>query len=65
MRASVFNMLRWAGYVKTHFSEPDLKRYYEENKEFFDQVMVSRQPRPDPGKPRGQRGRTPGGANRS
>ena len=40
MRASVANMLRWAHYVKARVTEADVKRYYDENKEFFDQIMI-------------------------
>jgi peptidyl-prolyl cis-trans isomerase C len=33
-------MLQWRAYVKTRLSEDDLKRYYLENKDFFDRVLV-------------------------
>lgn len=40
IRGSLTAMLQWAGYVKAHVTEDDLKRYYAESKEFFDQVAV-------------------------
>lgn len=40
VRDSVLNMLRWTNYVKARIGEADVKRYYDENKESFDQVMV-------------------------
>jgi peptidyl-prolyl cis-trans isomerase C len=33
-------MLQWTGYVQAEVKEEELKRYYEANKEFFDQVTV-------------------------
>ena len=32
--------LQWAAYIKPRTSDADLKRYYDENREFFDKVMV-------------------------
>lgn len=40
IRASVTTMLRWGNYVKTRINEADVRKYYGENKEFFDQVQV-------------------------
>jgi parvulin-like peptidyl-prolyl isomerase len=40
IRSSILDMLRWGEYVKTKINENDLKRYYTENKDFFDQVAV-------------------------
>lgn len=40
VRTSVLNMLQWAAYVKDKVTDADVKRYYDENKEFFDQVTV-------------------------
>ncbi len=33
-------MLQWAGYVKDHFSDADIKKYYDDNRDFFDRVAV-------------------------
>jgi peptidyl-prolyl cis-trans isomerase C len=33
-------MLQWTGFVKDNLSEADVKRYYDENRDFFDQVSV-------------------------
>jgi peptidyl-prolyl cis-trans isomerase C len=40
IKASILNMLRWTEHVKTRLKEEDVKRYYTENKEFFDKVTV-------------------------
>jgi hypothetical protein len=40
VRQNVSSMLQWVGYVNAHLTEADLKRYYDENKDFFDQVSV-------------------------
>jgi peptidyl-prolyl cis-trans isomerase C len=40
VRAHVLSMLQWVAFVKDKASEADLKRYYDENKEFFDEVTV-------------------------
>lgn len=40
LRHSVSSMLQWAGYVKIQLSEEELKKYFEMNREFFDQVSV-------------------------
>jgi len=40
VRANIVSMLQWAGYVKAHVAEANIKHYYDENKDFFDQVMV-------------------------
>jgi parvulin-like peptidyl-prolyl isomerase len=40
VKGNITNMLRWAGYVKTRLNEADVHKYYDENKEFFDQVQV-------------------------
>ena len=40
MRADVASMLQWRDYVKARVSEDDLKRYYQENKDFFDGITV-------------------------
>ncbi len=41
VRAGIANVIRWTAYVNAHVKEEDVKRYYDENKEFFDQVMVA------------------------
>ncbi|HXG12361.1 MAG TPA: peptidylprolyl isomerase [Gemmataceae bacterium] len=33
-------MLQWAAYVRARITDADLKRYYDENRDFFDQVKV-------------------------
>jgi parvulin-like peptidyl-prolyl isomerase len=40
LRTNILNMLRWAAYVKEHLTEPDIKRYYDENRDFFDRVAI-------------------------
>lgn len=40
VRTDILQMLQWAEYVKNRFTEADVKRYYDEYKEFFDQVQV-------------------------
>lgn len=40
VRGNLLNMLQWAGYVKDRVTDPVVKKYYEDNKEFFDQVTV-------------------------
>jgi peptidyl-prolyl cis-trans isomerase C len=40
VRKNVSNMLQWVNYVNLKVTEADLKHYYEENKDFFDQVSV-------------------------
>lgn len=40
LRGNLLNMLRWAGYVKGRVSDADARKYYDENKDFFDQVAV-------------------------
>jgi parvulin-like peptidyl-prolyl isomerase len=40
LRTNILNMLRWAAYVKEHLTEADVKRYYEESRDFFDRVAV-------------------------
>ena len=33
-------MLQWNAYVKDHLTDADVRRYYEENKDFFDRIDV-------------------------
>ena len=40
VRTNMTNILQWAGYVKDRVSDAVVKKYYEDNKEFFDQVTV-------------------------
>src|SRR5207248_1995264 len=40
LRSGIVTKLQWDAYVKDHFSEADLKKYYDENREFFDRVAV-------------------------
>jgi parvulin-like peptidyl-prolyl isomerase len=39
-RADVGRTLQWEAYSKTKVSDADVERYYKENKDFFDKVMV-------------------------
>jgi peptidyl-prolyl cis-trans isomerase C len=40
IKTSLLNMLRWAEHVKARLKEEDVKRYYMDNKDFFDRVTV-------------------------
>jgi peptidyl-prolyl cis-trans isomerase C len=40
VRASIVKELQWEAYVVGHLSDADIKKYYDENKVFFDKVMV-------------------------
>ncbi len=40
VRANMVHMLQWAGYVRQRVTDEAVKKYYEENKEFFDKVTV-------------------------
>ena len=40
LRTNLANMLQWAAYVKDKVKDEDVKRYYDENKDFFDQITV-------------------------
>jgi peptidyl-prolyl cis-trans isomerase C len=40
VRADIASMLQWRDYVKARVTDDDLKRYYEENKDFFDGNLV-------------------------
>ncbi len=39
-RADVGRTLQWEAYTKTKVSDAEVERYYKENKDFFDKVMV-------------------------
>ena len=40
LRTDITGWLQWNAYVKGLVSDADLKRYYDENKDFFDRVVV-------------------------
>jgi len=40
VRTNMVNILQWAAYVKDRVNDERVKKYYEENKDFFDQVTV-------------------------
>jgi peptidyl-prolyl cis-trans isomerase C len=40
LRRDLLHMLQWAGYVKGRVSEADLRKYYDDYREFFDHVQV-------------------------
>lgn len=40
VRGDIYHMLQWAEYVKGRFTETDIKRYYNDNRAFFDQATV-------------------------
>jgi peptidyl-prolyl cis-trans isomerase C len=40
LRTNLANMLQWAAYVKDKVTDADVKRYYDENRDFFDQITV-------------------------
>jgi parvulin-like peptidyl-prolyl isomerase len=40
LQADTLKMLQWAAFVRLQIKEADLRRYYEENKDYFDQIKV-------------------------
>jgi peptidyl-prolyl cis-trans isomerase C len=40
MRTTIAHMLQWVSYVNQHVSDADLKHYYQDNRDFFDQATV-------------------------
>jgi parvulin-like peptidyl-prolyl isomerase len=40
LQADTLKMLQWAAFVRQQIQEPELRRYYEENKDHFDQIKV-------------------------
>jgi peptidyl-prolyl cis-trans isomerase C len=40
LRINVVNMMQWAAFVKEHLTDADIQRYYQNNKEFFDRVLI-------------------------
>jgi peptidyl-prolyl cis-trans isomerase C len=40
LRENIVNALQWAGYSGQHLTDADIKRYYDESRDFFDRVAV-------------------------
>jgi peptidyl-prolyl cis-trans isomerase C len=40
LRSSIATMIQWGEYVRAHMTEADLKKYYDEYKDYFDRVGV-------------------------
>ena len=40
VRANIGYALQWHAYVNKHLTAEDIKRYYEDNRDFFDKVLV-------------------------
>jgi parvulin-like peptidyl-prolyl isomerase len=40
LQAEIVKMLQWAGFVRRNITDAELRRYYEENKDYFDQIKV-------------------------
>jgi peptidyl-prolyl cis-trans isomerase C len=40
LRGNIVKVLQWRAYATTKLTEADCKRYFDENREFFDRVMV-------------------------
>jgi len=40
LRVNIVTGLQWAGFVKERLTDADLKRYFDESREFFDRVAV-------------------------
>src|SRR5262249_6899798 len=40
LRADVISRNQWMAYSRTRISEAEVKRYYDENKTFFDKIIV-------------------------
>jgi peptidyl-prolyl cis-trans isomerase C len=40
LRAAILSMLQWTAYLKEHLSDAEVKRYYDESRDFFDRVSV-------------------------
>jgi parvulin-like peptidyl-prolyl isomerase len=40
LQADTLKMLQWAAFVRLQIKEADLRHYYEENKDYFDQIKV-------------------------
>jgi peptidyl-prolyl cis-trans isomerase C len=40
LRADIAQEMQWEQYAKTHVAEADVQKYYKENKDFFDKILV-------------------------
>lgn len=40
LRQTALSVLQWEGFVSSRITEPELKRHYEENKDFFNKISV-------------------------
>ena len=40
VKANIATMVQWAAYIKQQVSDAELQRYYQDSKDFFDQVTV-------------------------
>jgi parvulin-like peptidyl-prolyl isomerase len=40
LRSTIVTMLQHDSYIKEHLTDADIRKYYEDNREFFDQVTV-------------------------
>lgn len=40
LQADTLKMLQWAAFVRQQIQEAELRRYYDENKDYFDQIKV-------------------------
>src|SRR6266571_5014655 len=40
LQADTLKMLQWTAFVRQQIQEAELRRYYEENKDYFDQIKV-------------------------
>jgi peptidyl-prolyl cis-trans isomerase C len=40
LRINMLNMIQWLAFLKDHLSDADVKRYYDESRDFFDRVSV-------------------------
>src|SRR5208282_1074658 len=40
LRSNILTMIQWGAYVKDRVTEADLKKYYDEYKDYFDRVGV-------------------------
>jgi peptidyl-prolyl cis-trans isomerase C len=40
LQGKIATMLQWNAYVRNHVTEADIRRYWQENKDFFDRVEV-------------------------
>ena len=40
LRTTIVKNLQWTGYARARVSDADLKRYYDDNKDFFDRILL-------------------------